>query len=90
MIGEIKTHNDEGKPVRTFTVVTQQRIEYYADVIDSMIADKLYRYAEKYGHFPTAKSIRELNREMIRQVVISRNLDAAMALKLEERFLLKG
>lgn len=79
--------NDEGKPVRTAFAVTSGRVQHYSDVIEYMIADEIAR-CKTEGHIPSPQQIAFLRKELIRYIVIRRDLITAQKLRIRKTSLL--
>jgi hypothetical protein len=75
-------HNDENKPVRVAFVVTHQRVEHYDDVIEYMVRNEINRCKSKEGFTPNPDQIAFYKKELIRLMVIRREIDKANLLKI--------
>jgi len=75
-------HDDENKPVRMAFAVTHQRVEHYDDVIAYMVSNEINRCKSKEGFTPTPDQIAFYKKELIRTMVIRRDIDGSNKLKI--------
>lgn len=73
--------NQEGQPVEIAFMVTQGRVEHYADVVDHLVNTEIARCKEK-GFTPTAKQIAFFRKEVVRYAVIRRDVMTATKLTI--------
>ena len=87
-IDSLYFHNDENKPVRTHTVVTQARVEHYSDVVEYMLKSAIDRYVNKYKRQPDAASVQFCRKELTRYAVIRKDLTTANKIEINEKRIL--
>lgn len=86
---EISPPKDENKPVRIHTTVTSSRVNYYSDVVASMMDSAIRKFVEKHKREPNQRELKAYEREAIRAIHFDRNLDKASKLEMKkEEFLL--
>lgn len=81
-------HNDENKPVRVAFNVTNQRVEHYVDVIDYMVKAEINRCKSQEQFTPSDSQIAFLKKELVRALVIRRDVDGANKLRIQKRNIL--
>lgn len=79
---EIKTHDENGKAPRVAFVVTQKRVEHYDDIVEYMVRAEVTRCKEQDKFTPTAQQIQFLRKELIRYMVIRRDIETAQKLRI--------
>ena len=77
MRDEISIHNDENRPVRMHVDVTQARVQHYADVVEYAANAAIDRFRAKYKREPSPSQIAFLKKELVRYMVIRRDLITA-------------
>ena len=82
------THNDENKPVRMAFDISQQRVEYYSDVIAYMVKAEIARCQTEENFTPTADQIKFFEKELIRHITIRRNVEGAQKIRISKSNLL--
>lgn len=75
-------HNDEGKPIEMMYSVSQGRVEHYSDVVDHMVNNEILR-CKGEGKNPTQAQVDFFRKEIIRHVVIRRDIDGATKLRMK-------
>ena len=78
----MNVHDDENKPVRMAFAVTHQRVEHYDDVIEYMVSNEINRCKSKEGFTPNPDQIAFYKKELIRAMVIRRDIDCGNKLKI--------
>ncbi len=87
---EISPLKDENTPIRIHTTVTSSRVNYYSDVVASMMDSATRKFIEKYKREPNQRELRACEREAIRAIHFDRNLDKASKLEMKPLEFLKG
>ena len=88
MVGEIGIHNDEGKPVRTVFSVDHGRVQHYDDVIDMMTRTAVEKFVVKHNRKPSPESLNFYKKELVRLMVIQRNVTKAQEIEINESTIL--
>jgi hypothetical protein len=83
-VGEITVHDENGKAPRVAFVVTQKRVEHYDDVVEYMIRAEVARCQEQDKFTPTPAQVQFLRKELIRYMVIRRDLATAQKLRIRK------
>ena len=78
----MKIHNDENQPVRMHSVTTSSRVEYYGDIISYLVRNEINRCKSKEDFDPSPDQIAFFEKELIRLIVIRRDIDAGNNLKI--------
>jgi hypothetical protein len=73
---------------RTAIVVDSNRVNHYSDVIDSMVQAEVARCQEKEKFLPTPDQQAFYKKELIRAMVIRRQIDAASKIKISNNRIL--
>jgi hypothetical protein len=76
-----ETKSDEGKVIKTFSSVSHQRIQHYDDIINSMVLSELEKCKAK-KFIPSDEQIKQFKNELIRHIIINKNIDAAAKLHI--------
>lgn len=79
--------SDENKPVRMAFSVTHQRVQHY-DVIKYMVDAEVARCKQEENFTPSQDQIRFFSKELVRYVVIRRDLDGAGKIRIKQSNLL--
>lgn len=79
--------SDENKPVRMAFSVTSARVQHYDDVIEYMANQEIDRFKKETGKIPSIEQITFLKKELVRYVVIRRDLNTAQNIKIKSRVL---
>jgi transposase len=83
--GEIKIINHEGVVPRVITNVTHQSVAYYNDVVDYMAQAAVRKYEAEAKQKATPAEIDFLKKELVRYVIIRKDLKTAQQLTIKPR-----
>lgn len=72
-------HSDEGKPITVMFSVSNERTQHYDDVVEYMLNNAVAK-SRADGYSPSKSEIDFFRKELIRYVVIRRDLDTAQKL----------
>jgi len=81
-VDEIGIHSDMDKPVRVKVNVTAARVEHYGDVVEVMARGAIERYTKKHGSQPSDSQIDHLKADLVRALVIQRDVLGAQSLEI--------
>ena len=89
-LGELPIHNDEGKVPHVFSVVTSDRVNYHQDTVDYLVNKEVNRCKAEDDFTPTPSQVDFLRRELIRHVIIRRDIMKAQKIRLSKQTVLKS
>lgn len=70
--------------VRTKFVITSDRVNHYADVIEHMAQTEIERCKREEGFTPTPEQIAFLKKELVRYATIRHDIETAMKIRIKK------
>jgi hypothetical protein len=79
---------NDNQPIPIAFSVTSARVNHYSDVVEYMAAQEINRFKSEHGRAPLQSQIDFLKKELVRYVVIRRDIDTAQSLRIKPSNLL--
>lgn len=74
--------SQEGQPPRIAFTVTSGRVQHYNDVVEHMLQQQVSKYVQQHKKNPSKQQVDFLRKELVRYMVIRKDLDTASKLQL--------
>ena len=84
MNSRITIHDDSNKPARTAFVVTSARVEHYNDIVEHLIRNEIIRCKDVDKFTPTPEQIAFFRKELVRYMVIRRDIETAQKIHIRK------